>query len=76
MGKSLGRSVYSGEDFNSAFKGKGKQCAINLVKRYPQLVEVFSKRGDSWNMDRDIYNVLANFIKNNIKTRMFVCNKL
>ena len=32
----LGVYVYTGEDGNSAFKGKGKQRAINLVQRYPQ----------------------------------------
>ena len=32
----LGVYVYTGEDCNSAFKGKGKQRAINLVQRYPQ----------------------------------------
>ena len=57
----LGVYVYTGEDCNSAFKGKGKQRAINILQRYPQYVEVFAKLGDSWDIDRDIYHALEKF---------------
>ena len=58
----LGVYVFTGEDCNSAFKGKGKKRAIQLVQSNTDYLRVFAKLGDSWSATRSEYRELEKFV--------------
>lgn len=57
----LGVYVFTGEDCNCAFKGKGKTRAIKLLQTNPEYLDVFAKLGESWEVEREIYTGLEKF---------------
>ena len=57
----LGVYVFTGEDCNSAFKGKGKTKAIKLLQSNPEYLEIFAKLGESWEVGKDVYTGLEKF---------------
>ena len=58
----LGVYVFTGEDCNAAFKGKGKKKAIKLLKAKPEFLRAFAKLGDSWKVDKAVFAELEKFV--------------
>ena len=57
----LGVYIFTGEDCNSSFKGKGKVKAIKLMEKSPEFIHIFSKLGEEWEVPTPIVNGLEKF---------------
>ena len=57
----LGYYVFSGEDYTSAFKGKGKIMPLKKLQKYPKLHKAFSQLGTSWLVTEELQQEIESF---------------
>ena len=54
----MGLYVYTGDDCNSAFKGKGKVAPLKKLQQYPRFQKVFQDLGSALDVQEVLYNTL------------------
>ena len=57
----LGFYVFTGEDANSAFRGKGKVIPLRKLLKTPKHQDTFKKLGEQWDISDELVNGLEEF---------------
>ena len=57
----LGFYMYTGEDANSAFRGKGKILPLKKLVKTAKHQDKFKELGNQWNISDDLINRLEEF---------------
>ena len=57
----LGIYVFTGEDCNSAFKGKGKVKALKILDKNTEYLDTFSEIGEQWEVSTEVSQSLQKF---------------
>ena len=57
----LGFYVFTGEDANSAFRGKGKVIPLRKLLKTPKHQDTFKKLGEEWDTSDELVNGLEEF---------------
>ena len=57
----MGLDVFTGDDCNSAFKGKGKVAPLKKLQQYPRFQKVFQAWGSAWDVQEELYSTLEEF---------------
>ena len=57
----LGMYVFTGEDANCAFKGKGKVTPLKKMEKYPRYQAIFKRLGDNWEINQELLDDLEKF---------------
>ena len=57
----LGIYIYTGEDCNASFKGKGKVQALKILEKSPEYEDTFAKLGEEWMVSADVVRSLEKF---------------
>ena len=57
----LGLYIFTGEDANCAFKGKGKITPLKKFNRKPRYHSAFQQLGNEWNLSEDVIKHLERF---------------
>ena len=58
----LGLYVFTGEDTNCAFKGKGKVLPLRKLQMLDSYKTFFKKLGDAWDVAEDMFTNLESFV--------------
>ena len=58
----LGFYIYTGEDANSAFRGKGKVLPLKKLVKTAKHQDKFKELGNQWNISDDLINRLEEFL--------------
>ena len=58
----LGIYVFTGEDCNAAFKGKGKTKAVKILQSKSEYIPVFADLGESWRLEKTTFKGLQKFV--------------
>ena len=56
----IGLYVFTGEDANFAFKGKGKVTPLKKLEKRPRYQASFQRLGDNWDLDNELVDQLEN----------------
>ena len=57
----IGVYVFTGEDTNCAFKGKGKVTPLKKLEKKPRYQASFRRLGENWNVDEELLGDLEKF---------------
>ena len=57
----MGLYVFTGDDCNCAFKGKGKVFPLKKLQQYPRFQKVFKDLGSAWDVQEELYSTLEEF---------------
>ena len=57
----MGLYVSTGDDCNSAFKGKGEVAPLKKLQQYPRFHKVFQDLGSAWDVQEELYSTLEEF---------------
>lgn len=57
----LGLYMYTGDDCNSAFRGKGKVGPLQKLQKYPRFQKLFKDLGSDWKVKDEVYEALEEF---------------
>ena len=57
----LGLYIFTGEDANCAFKGKGKITHLKKFNKKPRYHSAFQRLGNEWNLSEDVIKSLERF---------------
>ena len=58
----LGFYIYTGEDANSAFRGKGKVLPLKKLMKTAKHQDTFKQLGNNWDISDDLINRLEEFV--------------
>lgn len=57
----MGLYMFTGDDCNSAFRGKGKVGPLKKLQKYPRFQKVFKDLGSDWTVKPQVYEALEEF---------------
>ena len=57
----MGLYMFTGDDCNSAFRGKGKVGPLKKLQKYPRFQKAFKDLGTDWKVKPGIYEALEEF---------------
>ena len=57
----MGLCTFTGDDCNSAFRGKGKVGPLKKLQKYPKFQKAFKDLGSDWKVKDEVYESLEEF---------------